>query len=622
MQALSQLSYSPKLVAAPDCTDRAGPYSRAGAHAGSARLRRYPPRTRWPSTATTPRRSSPAGSRSGPTSAPGRSPTTATDPAATVLRARDAPVPERRAAHRPPEGLLGRRRGRALPPPHRPAGAAPDGLRRVRPARREPRDPDRPAPARVDRRGDRRRSSSSSASGASRSTGRASSARTSRATTAGRSGSSCSSSSAAWPTARRPRSSGARTTRPCWPTSRSSTGAASAAAPRSRRASSSSGSSASPTTPTACSTTSTRSSGPSTSRRCSATGSAAPRAPRSRSAATSSASTTRSSPRGRTRCSARRSSSWRPSTPTSMRLAAGTGHEAEVRDYVNHALTESSEERARRRQGEDRRLPRAGTSSTRSTASALPMYVADYVLMEYGTGAIMAVPGHDERDYAFATAYDLPIRRVVAAPDGDDELPYTGRRPARELARRVRRPAQPRGAASGSSTGSTARARATARSTTACATGCSPASATGAARSRSSTATLRHRARCPRTSCRSCCPTSRTTRRKGRSPLAAAEDWVNTTCPRCGGPARRETDTMDTFVDSSWYFLRYCDAHNDEAAWDPRDPRRLDAGRPVHRRRRARDPAPDVRALLHARRSRTSGTWTCRSRSPGCSRRA
>ena len=138
-----------------------------------------------------------------------------------VLRARDAALPERRAAHRPPEGLLGRRRDRPLPPPHGPPRAAPDGLRRLRPAGGEPRDQDGRAPARLDGRVDRLLPAPVPPLGhLDRLVARARDART-RATTAGRSGSSWSCSEPGWPTARRRRSSGARKTRRCSPTSRS-----------------------------------------------------------------------------------------------------------------------------------------------------------------------------------------------------------------------------------------------------------------------------------------------------------------------------------------------------------------------------------------------------------------
>src|SRR5213078_4087893 len=103
--------------------------------------------------------------------------------------------------------------------------------------------------------------------------------------------------------------------------------------------------------------------------------------------------------------------------PEIERLVAGTAAEQQVREYVNQAARESLDDRG----AEDRPktgVPLGRTVSNPVNGEQIPMFVADYVLMEYGTGAIMAVPAHDERDYEFARSFDLPIRRVIAPPEG------------------------------------------------------------------------------------------------------------------------------------------------------------------------------------------------------------
>jgi leucyl-tRNA synthetase len=261
-----------------------------------------------------------------------------------------------------------------------------------------------------------------------------------------------------------------------------------------------------------------------------------------------------------------------PEHPDVARLAEGTGQEEAAREYVNHALTEDTGVRgAADKEKTGVFLGRRVVNPV--NGEAIPVYVADYVLMEYGTGAIMAVPAHDERDHAFATAFGLPIRRVIEGvnPEGDaDGLPYSGDGPLVNSAPQF--DGMPN--------------REALAAIVAWLAGDGKGHASVNYRLRDWLISRQRYWGCPIpvVYCDACgdepiavpeedlpvvLPDIEDYAPKGASPLAAATDWVNTTCPQCGGPARRETDTMDTFVDSSWYFLRYCDALNDDAAWDP-----------------------------------------------------
>ena len=259
-----------------------------------------------------------------------------------------------------------------------------------------------------------------------------------------------------------------------------------------------------------------------------------------------------------------------PEHPDVERLAAGTEAEDAVRDYVNEAMRSSAEERGAE-EGAKSGVPLGRTVTNPVNGERIPMFVADYVLMEYGTGAIMAVPAHDERDYEFAERFGLEIRRVVEPADGEapEDEPFVGHTenerlvnsgqftglPAPEASRRITEWLEEQGKGR-------------------------PA--------------INYRLRdwlvsrqrywgcpIPVLYCEECgvvpvpenelpvlLPDVEDYAPRGKSPLAQATDWVDTECPTCHGRARRETDTMDTFVDSSWYFLRYLDPRNSEAAFD------------------------------------------------------
>ena len=241
----------------------------------------------------------------------------------------------------------------------------------------------------------------------------------------------------------------------------------------------------------------------------------------------------------------------------------------EVHEYVNRALTESAEERGAEHKAKTG-VALGQTVTNPVTGEQIPMYVADYVLMEYGTGAVMAVPAHDQRDYEFAERFGLEIRQVVQ-----------GEEPAPEGVAFIAHSEGERLVNSGEFDGLSAPEGK--RAIVAWLEERGLGRATVNYRLRDWLLSRQRYWGCPIPiiHCDSCglvpvpddqlpveLPEVEDYAPKGQSPLAAATDWVNTTCPSCGGAARRETDTMDTFVDSSWYFLRYCDPLNDTAAWD------------------------------------------------------
>jgi leucyl-tRNA synthetase len=241
----------------------------------------------------------------------------------------------------------------------------------------------------------------------------------------------------------------------------------------------------------------------------------------------------------------------------------------EVADYVRRAAAKKTEERAA---AQEKTGVFTGLHAVNPVnGERMPVYVADYVLTDYGTGAIMAVPAHDQRDFEFARAFDLPIRHVVRPANGDvdESEPYvmhtqgevlgnsgefdgmSAPEGGRRIVERLERDRRGRFAVN-------FRLR-----------------DWGFSRQRYWGCPI------PVVYCDNCgivpvpeadlpvvLPTIDDYKPRGRPPLAQAEEWVAVECPSCGGAARRETETMDTFVDSSWYFLRYCDVRNDAAPFD------------------------------------------------------
>ncbi len=261
-----------------------------------------------------------------------------------------------------------------------------------------------------------------------------------------------------------------------------------------------------------------------------------------------------------------------PEHPLVEELVRGTERETEVREFVRRVRRQSVTVRSSE-EAEKEGVFLGAYCINPLNGERIPVWTANFVLMEYGTGAIMAVPAHDQRDFEFAKKYGLPIKVVIRPEDrelqtedlseaytGDGIMVNSGAFDGmsnREAMKRISDLVEDKGIGR-----RTVNYR---------------LRDWGISRQRYWGAPI------PIIYCPSCgpvpvpedelpveLPLEVEITGKGGSPLAQVEAFVSARCPRCGGPGRRETDTMDTFVESSWYFLRYCSPQSEEGPFDER----------------------------------------------------
>ncbi len=249
-----------------------------------------------------------------------------------------------------------------------------------------------------------------------------------------------------------------------------------------------------------------------------------------------------------------------PEHPLVARLAKGTPHEKEVADFVKRTILEKQQQNPEN-ELEKKGIFTGGHAINPFTGKALPVYAANFVLMEYGTGAVMAVPAHDQRDFEFARKYDIPIR-VVIQPEGNplktENIEEAHDGPGMLVN-------------SGDFSGLASNKAKKAITDFAFDNKFGKKQTTFRLRDWGISRQRYWGSPIPMIHCKKCgvqpvpeqdlpvkLPTDVLFDQSGKSPLHKLESFYLTTCPKCGSTARRETDTMDTFVESSWYYARYC----------------------------------------------------------------